>query len=163
MDVFKHIGEQIRQLRRAHGLSQYRLGRQAGVSTSMISRWEAATSHPGVDDLERLARLFDVSILALLPERKTPRQESREVRVTFMATVEPYEGKNAVKATNRRRAPHHRIDLDGQKYRGRITLEMNRADFPREIFKIRRLRHPRPPPLPNRGTQPQKKKAPQGK
>lgn len=75
MDLFTFIGEQIRSLRTARGLSQEQLGREMGVPTNTISRWETTTYKPGVEELERLARFFGVSILEFFPGRETKQDE----------------------------------------------------------------------------------------
>src|SRR5687767_8577964 len=68
MDLFAYIGEQIRRFRGARGLSQEVLGRQMGVPTNTISRWETATYRPDVAQLDRLARLLGKSILDFFPD-----------------------------------------------------------------------------------------------
>ena len=71
MDIFKSVGERIRDLRTRYGdrgISQQALGKALGVTANTISRWETATYHPTLEDLDRLARFFGVPIGALLPE-----------------------------------------------------------------------------------------------
>jgi len=75
MDLFTYIGERIRKLRTARGLSQEQLGREMGVPTNTISRWETTTYRPDVDDLDRLARFFGVSILEFFPDREASQDE----------------------------------------------------------------------------------------
>lgn len=75
-DLYDHVGKQIRALRDAYdggrGLSQEKLANAIGVTTNTISRWETATYHPDLTDLDKLARFFRVSILTFLPEKKAP-------------------------------------------------------------------------------------------
>jgi transcriptional regulator with XRE-family HTH domain len=75
MDLFTYIGDQIRKFRSARGLSQEQLGREVGVPTNTISRWETATYRPDVADLDRLARFFGTSILDFLPDREASQDE----------------------------------------------------------------------------------------
>ena len=65
MEIYKFVGERIRALRA--GMSQEALARQLDVATNTISRWETASHHPSLQDLERIARFFGVPILDLLP------------------------------------------------------------------------------------------------
>lgn len=75
MDLFTYIGDQIRSLRTARGLSQEQLGREMGVPTNTISRWETTTYRPDIEDLDRLARFFGKSILDFFPEREVGQDE----------------------------------------------------------------------------------------
>ncbi len=76
MNLFEYVGSRIRDLRLSYGgvpgLSQEALGRAIGAATNTISRWETATYHPTLEDLDKLARFFGVSILTFFPadERK---------------------------------------------------------------------------------------------
>jgi len=75
MDLFTYIGERIRKLRTSRELSQEQLGREMGVPTNTISRWETTTYRPDVEALDRLARFFGVSILEFFPDRETAQDE----------------------------------------------------------------------------------------
>jgi repressor LexA len=55
-----HIGEVIRQLRKAHGLSQKQLARLLGVDTTAISTWENGRYHPRHKHIEKMAAIFGV-------------------------------------------------------------------------------------------------------
>jgi transcriptional regulator with XRE-family HTH domain len=70
-NIFDYIGKKIRDLRTSYaegeGLSQEALAKALNVATNTISRWETATYHPSLDDLDRLARFFGVSILHFFP------------------------------------------------------------------------------------------------
>jgi transcriptional regulator with XRE-family HTH domain len=73
-DLFKHVGARIRELRQGFsggkGLSQEALGKELAVTANTISRWETATYHPSLRDLERISRFFGVSITSLLPSQR---------------------------------------------------------------------------------------------
>jgi transcriptional regulator with XRE-family HTH domain len=79
MDLFEYVGNRIRELRTkyAHGgISQEALAKEIGVATNTISRWETATYHPTIDDLDKLGRFFAVSILEFFPrEEEKPDDE----------------------------------------------------------------------------------------
>lgn len=60
------LGQRIQQLRKEHGLSQEALGEQLGVSRQAISKWESDITIPEIDKLIALAKLFGVSVGALL-------------------------------------------------------------------------------------------------
>lgn len=75
MSLMEYIGEQIRNLRASYGgkgLSQEALAKELGVGANTISRWETATYRPTIEDLERLARFFGVTILTFFPPEEAP-------------------------------------------------------------------------------------------
>jgi transcriptional regulator with XRE-family HTH domain len=76
-DIYKRIGQKIRELRTAYkgkGISQDDLAEEMKTTANTISRWETATYKPSVTDLERLARFFAVPITVFFPQAAaTPR------------------------------------------------------------------------------------------
>jgi transcriptional regulator with XRE-family HTH domain len=62
----RQIGERIRTLRRAAGLSQIQLGERVGVDHKTISRWENAVHAPDLNDLLLLADALDVPLADLV-------------------------------------------------------------------------------------------------
>lgn len=60
------IGENIKSLRRAHGLSQIELGEILGVSDKAVSTWENGLKTPRISTLRKLADYFGVGIEGLL-------------------------------------------------------------------------------------------------
>jgi transcriptional regulator with XRE-family HTH domain len=75
MGILDHVAEQIKQLR-AHynsgeGLSQEALAKHIKVAPNTISRWETGMYRPSLEDLERLARFFGVSMMSFFPPEGT--------------------------------------------------------------------------------------------
>ena len=60
------IANRLLALRREHGYSQEELAYKLGVSRQAVSKWERAESSPDTDNLLALARLYGVSLDALL-------------------------------------------------------------------------------------------------
>ena len=67
------LGENIRALRKARGLSQQELAERLHVVRQTVSKWEQGLSVPDADMLVRLAECLEVSVEELLG---TPRPES---------------------------------------------------------------------------------------
>ncbi len=67
------LGENIRALRKARGLSQQELAEQLHVVRQTVSKWEQGLSVPDADMLVRLAECLEVSVEELLG---SPRPES---------------------------------------------------------------------------------------
>lgn len=72
--IYTHIGQKIRELRRHYPkgeLSQEALADKIGIAANTISRWETGTYKPTPEDLDKLARFFDVSITVFFSDLKT--------------------------------------------------------------------------------------------
>lgn len=67
MDIYEHIGSEIRRLREEARLSQEALAKEIGVSTNTVSRWETATYKLSLKELQKLADFFHVRLSSLLP------------------------------------------------------------------------------------------------
>ena len=66
MPTAKQIGMQLKQIRKAKGLSQTALARKARVSRAYVFRLEAGGSDPTVGVLQRLAKALGVPVTKLL-------------------------------------------------------------------------------------------------
>jgi len=80
MSIIEYVGERIRALRAKDKLSQEALAQKVGTTANTISRWETAVYRPTLDDLERLARCFDVSILEFFP----PEERAGDAEITAL-------------------------------------------------------------------------------
>ena len=72
------LGRCIQEARKAAGLSQESLGERLGVSRQAVSKWEADTSVPELENLIAMSRIFGVTIGALLgvePAAEEPAEE----------------------------------------------------------------------------------------
>jgi len=67
MDTLQHVAKEIKGLRMSAKLTQDALARELKVATNTVSRWETGTYKPDLEDLERLARYFKVSVLTFFP------------------------------------------------------------------------------------------------
>jgi transcriptional regulator with XRE-family HTH domain len=78
MNLLEYIAQRIRELRQGYGgtgLSQEALAREMRVATNTISRWETGTYKPAIEDLDRLARFFGVSVLEFFPPVDQPKNK----------------------------------------------------------------------------------------
>lgn len=62
------LGERIKTLRTAAGMSQEKLAEQMGVSRQAVTKWERGQSAPSTEKLFQLAELFGTSVDLLLRE-----------------------------------------------------------------------------------------------
>lgn len=86
MTLMEYIAGRIRELRQTFGgtgISQEALAKALGVATNTVSRWETGAYKPAIEDLDKLARFFCVSILDLFPPEDRP--QSKEVTALLRA------------------------------------------------------------------------------
>jgi transcriptional regulator with XRE-family HTH domain len=69
------LGNRLRELREAAGLSQAQLARHTGVSRNAVSQWESGQTHPSTNRLALLAGALKVPIDELM----APRARTRDV------------------------------------------------------------------------------------
>ena len=56
------LSENLKLLRRQTGIGQAKLAEMIGISPKTVSHWETGYTEPSVDELIKLADVFDVSI-----------------------------------------------------------------------------------------------------
>ncbi|MFI9722592.1 helix-turn-helix domain-containing protein [Streptomyces sp. NPDC052396] len=69
-DPLAGLGERVRRLRTAHGLSQQQLATHSGVSEAHVSRLEGGTRLPSLQVLARIAEGLDVALADLFAEER---------------------------------------------------------------------------------------------
>jgi len=77
-----YVARRIRELRTKHGktgLSQEQLAAKVNVGTNTISRWETGTYEPTLDDLEKLSRALNASILDFFPRHDKSDAKNQKV------------------------------------------------------------------------------------
>ena len=84
-ELYEHIGQKIRELRLSYrngALSQDSLAEKIKVPANTISRWETATYKPTAEDLDKLARFFEIPITIFFPNL-----QSDDTRVNMLASA----------------------------------------------------------------------------
>jgi transcriptional regulator with XRE-family HTH domain len=115
------VGENLRQLRRKHGLSLEQLAHKSGVSRAMLGQIETGKSAPTINLLGRIADALKVSVPSLISNPGTggtvivPRD-----RETIVASSDggftsralfPWGGAQSIEMYEVTIAPHHREDI----------------------------------------------------
>lgn len=72
MKGWRVIGDRLRELRTARGVSLRALAEQAGVSPTLLSQIERGVTEPSLATLRRLAGVFGESIASLFAEPAAP-------------------------------------------------------------------------------------------
>ena len=73
MNIQKHIGKKLRELRTERHLSLERVAQLMGVTRMSMSRYETGKSTVSIDQLAQFAALFDKDITFFLPPSLQPR------------------------------------------------------------------------------------------
>ena len=68
------IGKQIAELRKERNMTQLQLAERLFVTEKAVSKWECGNGIPDLDNIGKLARLFEVSIDKLLMAREGEEQ-----------------------------------------------------------------------------------------
>jgi transcriptional regulator with XRE-family HTH domain len=72
MELIEHVAQKIRELRENYnsgeGISQSKLAELLNVATNTISRWETGNYKPSIEDIDKLSKIFGVSILVFFPD-----------------------------------------------------------------------------------------------
>lgn len=77
LDLKSSLSRNIRALRKAKGLAQERLGLEAGVDRTVVSKIEREIANPSLDTLFRIAQRLDVTVGDLLaPAPNTSRKRT---------------------------------------------------------------------------------------
>lgn len=79
------LGEKLKKLRKARGLSQEQLADQLNVSRQAISKWELGESTPDTDNLVALSDYYGVSFDYLLRDQEVPEVSEK----VMMREVQP--------------------------------------------------------------------------
>jgi len=108
--LFAYVGQQIRDLRdhydQGKGISQEVLAKALKTTANTISRWETATYKPTLDDLERLARFFGVSILHFFPDEEPSASEQVNALLRTAKQLRPDDLQELQNFAEFRRARH---------------------------------------------------------
>ena len=88
MNLLDYVSDHIKELRinynSGEGLSQEALAKHLKVAANTISRWETRIYRPSLEDLEKLARFFGVSVLSFFPAEANI---DNDIMVTLLRTA----------------------------------------------------------------------------
>lgn len=89
----EQIGDKIYKLRREKAFSQEELGFQIGVSRQTISKWEANSVQPNLENIKSLCEIFNVGIDFFLSDDLSTKSVNDEVSIATTGMVDIVEGK----------------------------------------------------------------------
>jgi transcriptional regulator with XRE-family HTH domain len=108
MDLLDYVADQIKELRTNYnsgeGLSQEALANHLKVAANTISRWETRVYRPSLEDLEKLARFFGVSIMSFFPAEADVDNDSMAALLRTARQLHPVDLEELVKYAEFRRA-----------------------------------------------------------
>ena len=98
------IGENIRALRKARGLTQEQLAGMLGISFQAVSKWETDTNTPDLSLLPKIARVLGTSIDQLFSEDDPDSWEGADmIKNDDVIRIVQLQGRRVVKAVPVRR------------------------------------------------------------
>lgn len=97
-----HIGQLIREIRKAQRMSQMRLAALVGVSYQQIQKYEKGTSTISVDRLKQISKALNTPVMTFFPaEHKNGTAKAASVSGEEKVLVELYRG---IKGKSERKA-----------------------------------------------------------
>lgn len=87
------LGENIRTLRTAKGITQEQFGYEMGVSAQAVSRWENGATYPDITMLPMIADFFDVTLDELMGRGRELDTDEREA---FFKTTQAMYGRGEI-------------------------------------------------------------------
>lgn len=140
------ISENIRALRKQHGLMQEQLAEALGVSTAAVSKWERGTATPELGFILQMAELFEVSVDVLVGyEIRSGSEEALEKRIRDLANAKEWDEAAAVAEKALVRYPNHfsivhgsgrMYELKGIEQKDKVFLERAIELFRRAIVLL---------------------------
>ncbi len=76
------FGTKIYELRKAESLSQNKLAEMLGVSNKAVSKWENGNAKPSIEQLLKLAKIFNVSVEDLVETKKKEIKHINKIVIT---------------------------------------------------------------------------------
>lgn len=74
--------EVFEQLLRKHGVTSYKVAKEAGVTQTALSNWKAGRSTPTTKTLQKIADYFGVTVDYLISGKNDSSEESGETELT---------------------------------------------------------------------------------
>lgn len=99
MTVAEFVGQKIKEMRTTFGgsgISQEELAKRLGVTSNTVSRWETATYKPKLQDLDKLATFFTVSVSSFFPTEEKVQATNTLLRAAKAAEDLPDSDKKAI-------------------------------------------------------------------
>lgn len=105
------IGENIKRLRSAKGMTQKELADKLFITPQALSRWENGTAEPGAASLKQLASIFGVTVDTLISgeEGEKAGKPLATCEKCGKPLYEENEIRRRVQKVRKRRGPHHYI------------------------------------------------------
>lgn len=81
------IGNKIKSLRLENNMTQDDLGKTIFVTRNAISKWETNKGTPSIENMESLAKLFDISIDELMNDKQSKNMIENHALFVFIVSL----------------------------------------------------------------------------
>ena len=95
------IGQNIKQLRESHGLSQAELAQIAGVSNKAVSTWENDSKIPRMGAIQKMADYFHILKSDIIEDKKAPALPPDETELLRLYRAVNPDGQSYILSTAR--------------------------------------------------------------
>lgn len=79
----------LKKLRTENNLSQEKLGEKLGISRQSISKWEQGNAVPNIENIMKLAKLYNVSVDSILNGEEDKKEETAKQENAPEKSIEP--------------------------------------------------------------------------
>ena len=83
VDILKHVGKKIREIRKNRGLSQEALGEKAGLSSNYVGQIERGQKQVTLTTLAKIAESLEIDVSQLF-EESTSKKVKQEEELSFL-------------------------------------------------------------------------------
>lgn len=84
-------GEYLKKLRIENNLSQEKLGEKLGLSRQSVSKWEQGSTVPDIENIMKLAKLYNVSVDSILNGEEDKKEEISQPEKEPEISINPAE------------------------------------------------------------------------
>lgn len=101
-------GEYLKKLRTENNLSQEKLGEKLGLSRQSISKWEQGNAVPDIENIMKLAKLYNVSVDSILNGEEDKKEEiSTQETARLVQSETDVATKNEEQNETEKKKKHH--------------------------------------------------------
>jgi transcriptional regulator with XRE-family HTH domain len=83
-NIYKQIGNNIKEIRKALGLTQEKVAEQVGIEPPFFGQIERGVGIPSIKSLVKIADALDVDVSDLFPAKRKPRKDLQREAVNIM-------------------------------------------------------------------------------
>ena len=128
-EITKITGKRIKQLRKQRNLTQEQLGKYLNLNRPVIANWERGDRNPTLDQFNKLAELFNVSIDYLVGREEAELNDDG-------ASIECYRLLRKLKKNKHFRENYPHLLLDDDRFIDLEPLNQKGVEYIRDMYRM---------------------------